>query len=116
MIQRAVTECTISAAHHLPNYSGKCKAVHGHSWKIVVEIEGEVNEETGMVLDFVKVKEVINKYDHTDLNNFLENPTAENLVELFLDELKKVYPEYESIRIKVYESEKSYTEGFIRRI
>jgi 6-pyruvoyltetrahydropterin/6-carboxytetrahydropterin synthase len=68
------------ASHQLPNYDGACANLHGHRWNVELTIEGEVNKETGMVIDFKKVKEVINSYDHAHLNLCCSNPTAENLV------------------------------------
>lgn len=75
----------IAGAHHLPNYDGKCSNIHGHTWTIEVGIEGPVDHTSGMVIDFVKLKEglqsLIDKLDHHDLNETIYNPTAENIVE-----------------------------------
>ena len=84
------------AAHYLPGYEGKCSTLHGHSWKLEVKISGLVDPNTGMVVDFVQLKnlvndEIISKLDHTCLNESLDgemedlhgtvNPTCENLLE-----------------------------------
>jgi len=63
--------------------------LHGHTWKVEVWLEGEVDPETGMVVDFGEVKYQIDLLDHTTLNwvlpvEFLP-PTAENLVKYFLE-------------------------------
>lgn len=79
------------AAHHLTNYHGKCERVHGHSYKLEITVEGPV-QENGMVIDFVILKnivgkKVIEKLDHHDLNNVLQNPSSENLVQWILEQL-----------------------------
>ena len=85
---------TFEACHHLPGYKGKCRRPHGHSYKLLVTVGDEVKK-NGMVIDFGKLKEIverkaINKLDHQDLNKIVNNPTAENLlswIEFQLDEL-----------------------------
>ena len=78
------------AAHYLPNYEGKCKNFHGHTWTLEVEVSSDEliqsGSEAGMVIDFGKLKEAVNrevigKLDHTLLNDTIENPTCENLLE-----------------------------------
>lgn len=72
------------AAHYLPYYQGKCNNMHGHTWTVDIELEGPVGEDTGMVIDFVKVKElmdpILERLDHAELNSFIDNPTCETLV------------------------------------
>ena len=53
-------EITFDSAHMLSNYDGKCNNLHGHTYKLQVTLEGQVNNESGMLLDFNKVKEVLN--------------------------------------------------------
>jgi 6-pyruvoyltetrahydropterin/6-carboxytetrahydropterin synthase len=71
------------AAHHLPDYPGLCSNVHGHSWQVEVVLIGKKDETTGMVVDFKWMKdvgeEILGLFDHQDLNDFLKNPTAENI-------------------------------------
>jgi len=71
----------IAAAHSLPGYEGKCGEIHGHTWRIEIEIEGEVRVGTCMVIDFKCLKEIvapiIETLDHSYLNDFIANPTAE---------------------------------------
>jgi len=84
-------EQTFASAHALRNYKGKCENVHGHNWKVQVVIEGEKLDETGLLVDFIDVKnlmaQVIEKLDHQHLNEippFDEiNPSAENIAEYF---------------------------------
>ncbi|MDR1049428.1 MAG: 6-carboxytetrahydropterin synthase QueD [Synergistaceae bacterium] len=76
-------EFTFDAAHHLVRYHGKCEALHGHTYRLAVTLEGTPDAE-GMVLDFTElsrtVKErVISRLDHSYINDILEQPTSENL-------------------------------------
>ncbi len=73
MIIEVVKEFTFDSAHYLPKHPGKCKECHGHRWALQVGFEGEVNPETGMVIDFGDVKRavqplIIDKLDHKLLN------------------------------------------------
>ena len=83
---------TFDSAHFLHNYVGKCANLHGHTYKLEVIIEGEVDE-NGMVVDFVDVdrvvKEVIiDKLDHRFLNDIIPQSTAENIVIWIWNQLK----------------------------
>jgi 6-pyruvoyltetrahydropterin/6-carboxytetrahydropterin synthase len=74
-----------AAAHRLPRYRGKCFNMHGHNYKLTVGIYGEPDAYTGILIDFndieTAVKEgVLDQCDHATLNDFIENPTAENIV------------------------------------
>src|SRR5213592_3496715 len=71
------------AAHQLPWHDGPCRNLHGHSYRLEITVEGPVGEQ-GMVVDFSELKTVvqrmvIDRYDHTYLNELLDNPTAELL-------------------------------------
>jgi 6-pyruvoyltetrahydropterin/6-carboxytetrahydropterin synthase len=77
-------EFKFSAAHKLTKYKGKCENLHGHTYKLTVVVEG-VRKEDGLVIDFVELKKIVNeniieKLDHAYLNDFFDNPTAENIV------------------------------------
>ena len=88
-----------SAAHYLEGYRGECGNLHGHNWKVVVCIKGEVLDAIGILVDFKVIKElvknaVMNRLDHKYLNQCIPaNPTAENISEWIFgqlsDELKK---------------------------
>lgn len=75
------------AAHHLPatEPDHPCHRVHGHSYEVIVAIEGELDEDRGWVVDFAAIDEatrpLIGQLDHRLLNDVegLENPTSENL-------------------------------------
>ncbi len=77
-------EFTFAAAHRLPRYQGKCFNLHGHNYRLVVALRGEPDPYSGIFVDFGDVetvvkKEVLDRLDHTNLNDTIENPTAENL-------------------------------------
>lgn len=80
---RVIRAFSFEAAHELPWHAGKCKRLHGHSYRFEVTVEGPLDD-NGIVIDFDDVKrvvqaEVIDRYDHQYLNDLLENPTAERL-------------------------------------
>jgi len=79
----------IAVAHRLDlPYQSKCTNVHGHNLKVTVVCRvKDGGLENGMVVDFSKIKEVVNQYDHSNLNRFLEQPTAENLAKLILEQI-----------------------------
>ncbi|MDH5445765.1 MAG: 6-carboxytetrahydropterin synthase QueD [Gammaproteobacteria bacterium] len=76
-----------AAAHLLRDYEGECSRLHGHNWKVEVEVIARVLNEVGMGVDFKDIKavtrEVIGSMDHQNLNDLPPfdkiNPTAENL-------------------------------------
>jgi 6-pyruvoyltetrahydropterin/6-carboxytetrahydropterin synthase len=77
-------EFNFAAAHLLPKHPGKCKNLHGHNYKLAVGLRGEPDAESGLVIDFGDVEDVVNaqvmtKVDHAYLNDFIENPTAEHI-------------------------------------
>ncbi len=82
-------EFTFEAAHRLPHVPDghKCGRLHGHSYRVVVGIEGEPEGRSGWVLDFSEigavVKPLVNELDHYYLNDIpgLENPTSELLAQ-----------------------------------
>ncbi len=96
-----------NSAHFLPGYDGKCQNLHGHTWYLEVAVEGRINGTSGMVMDFSKMKQIVNevvieRLDHHCLNDLVSNPTAENLCELIWGWLKP-YFNHELTRITVYE-------------
>jgi len=85
-------EFTFDAAHKLTKYHGKCEKLHGHTYKLQVTVEGQPDDE-GMVMDFVELKtlvtkKVLDKLDHSYLNDLLENPSAENIAVWIWEQLK----------------------------
>ena len=83
-----------SSGHYLRNYQGKCENPHGHNYKVSVTLRGETLDETGLLLDFKELKNilrpVIDYLDHqmiNDLEPFTTlNPSAENLARYFFDQ------------------------------
>lgn len=99
---RLCREFYFDAAHYIPNYKGKCEKLHGHTYKLEVVIEDGIKTD-GMVLDFAKIKEivettVIEKLDHRALNELFENPTAEHILEWIAARLTDKLPLY-SLRL-----------------
>jgi len=104
-------ERKIDAAHLLPDYDGPCRRLHGHSWKVIVELDGDINPETGMVIDFREIKKIIDALDHRYLNDFIGYPSAENLVNYFIDRfLALKLQNIEKVLVRVYESEDCFVE------
>ncbi len=76
-----------AAAHLLRDYPGVCNRLHGHNWKIEVQVTATRLDKVGMGVDFKDMKqatrEVIDKLDHRNLNDLepfkTVNPTAENI-------------------------------------
>lgn len=93
------------AAHFLKGYKGKCEKVHGHTFKVEVQIEVNELDQTGLGIDFSIIKEKLSQIlpDHTLLNEIYDfNPSSENLARKFYKELKKEFPVKE---VTVWESE-----------
>jgi 6-pyruvoyltetrahydropterin/6-carboxytetrahydropterin synthase len=80
----------LDSAHFLPGHQ-KCGALHGHTYRVEVIIEGE--NRTGMILDFGDLKTVLREtlalYDHKLFNDFLEYPSVENICELIHKSLRE---------------------------
>ncbi len=76
-------EFTFDSAHFLPSYNGKCEAMHGHTYRLQVTVDGPLNKE-GMVIDFALLKKlvkekVLEKLDHKLINDIIEVASAENM-------------------------------------
>lgn len=128
------SEHSFDAAHFLSGYKGKCSNIHGHRWRVVVEIKGESlsedKQKRGMLVDFGElkhyVKEMCDSMDHSliyekdslktaTLAAFAEEkfktievdfrPTAENFSRYFFEELKKKGLAVH--RVEVYETGKN---------
>ena len=102
-------------AHHLNGYPGACQNLHGHNWKIRVQLVTQKTDEIGMAIDFKVVKqhlnELMDKFDHQHLNNLEwfknQNPTSENIARVIYYELKKAF-ENEDVtmnEVEVWESD-----------
>jgi 6-pyruvoyltetrahydropterin/6-carboxytetrahydropterin synthase len=124
--------------HRLPEHFGQCKNIHGHSYKMMVEFDGELNNNE-MVIDYYDVEKIVNpiieKLDHTFMVNkndkvvieFLEKmnskkvvvdfqSTVENICLYLLDEIKKTkLPEnVNEVKVRVYETSDDYAEETLK--
>jgi 6-pyruvoyltetrahydropterin/6-carboxytetrahydropterin synthase len=94
-------EKTISAAHYLRDYKGPCERLHGHNWKVRVEVNARQLNEIGIAIDFEELEKltwkVIGPFDHQNFNELAPfdklNPTAENIVKYIYDKLNSILPE-----------------------
>ena len=104
-----------ASAHFLRGYEGKCKTLHGHTWKVELVIESDKLVKIGMVADFAVVKKQLRDFleelDHVHLNDlpyFKEiNPTTENLAKYIFDEFPKRYGLIRLKRVTVWESDQA---------
>lgn len=96
MFEVSVDE-SFAAAHNLRNYHGKCEDLHGHNYKVRVTLAGKELDASGLLYDFVHLKQVIQgvirSLDHKYLNELKPfealNPSAENLARYIYDETAK---------------------------
>ncbi len=101
---RLDVEFYFAAAHRLPRYEGPCFRMHGHNYRFFVGLEGEVDPRTGMIADFGEVKRIVQeqvlaRVDHRDLNDVLENPTAENIARWIWEVLEPHVPGLAEVRL-----------------
>lgn len=121
-----------NAAHRLHNnlwskemnkdVFGKCnnENYHGHNYELEVKIIGEIDIETGFVMDAKILKQlikesVLDKYDHRNLNLDVDdfknlNPTAENIAKVIYEKLRLQINDQYEIKIKLYETERNIVE------
>lgn len=117
-------EFTFDAAHHLHAYEGKCKNMHGHTYKVVFGISGKPDE-IGITVDFGQIKEIWKSaiepfLDHRYLNETLPpmNTTAENMVVWLYEQMEQALMQHEVFTqqetrtefVRLYETPTSYAE------
>lgn len=94
---------TFEASHRLPLHDGKCARLHGHSWRVEVQVAGDAlhagGPQSGMLVDFYRIGEPLRRLvdahlDHYHLNDStgLENPTSEELARWIYDRLAHEVP------------------------
>jgi 6-pyruvoyltetrahydropterin/6-carboxytetrahydropterin synthase len=84
-----------ASAHTLRDYPGACARMHGHNWKVEVEVQASQLDAIGMGVDFKVIKRatrgIAERLDHRYLNDLEPfawiNPTAENIAAYFHREL-----------------------------
>ena len=111
---------TFEASHNLPHHKGACHNLHGHSYKLEVTVGGSINSDhespqCGMIIDFKNLKDIIEKvagkYDHSYLNDFFPNPTAEIMVRKIAKDISLYLPEGSVlVSCKLWETATSYAE------
>lgn len=121
-----------NAAHRLYNPTwtdeknnqifGKCNNpnFHGHNYELIVQVTGEVDPDTGYVIDLKYLsdliqQEILNKFDHKNLNLDTEefkntNPTAENIAVVIWRILRQHLAAQYDLKVKLYETERNFVE------
>lgn len=121
-----------NAAHRLYNpdwtfeeneaFFGKCNNpnFHGHNYEVVVKVTGEIDPQTGYVVDMKQLsglikEKVLAKFDHKNLNLDTEefkhlNPTAENIAKVIWEILRPELDQALDLKIFLYETERNYVE------
>lgn len=119
-----------NAAHRLfnPKWSdeknaevfGKCSNphYHGHNYELIVSVTGEVDKETGFVMDLSILRELIKSeieeaFDHKNLNVEVEefknlNPTVENIAVVIYNKLRDKIRTSLDISVTLYETPRNY--------
>lgn len=78
-----------ASAHQLRGYKGKCENIHGHNWKVVLNVRGGKLNDIGLLIDFQDLKAILKKItnylDHVNINEIEPfdriNPSSENIAE-----------------------------------
>lgn len=121
-----------NAAHRLynPNWSfekneevfGKCNNPnwHGHNYELEVKVTGEIDPETGYVIDLKILKDIIkeavtDRFDHRNLNLDTEefknlNPTAENIVVVCYNLIRQRLDDKFELHVRLYETPRNFVE------
>ena len=99
---------------------GKCSNpnFHGHNYNLIVSVTGEIDQETGFVMDLSILRRLIKSeieeaFDHKNLNIEVEefknlNPTAENISVVIYNKLRKHIPNHLDLKVKLYETERNF--------
>ena len=105
----------MAAAHFIEGHEGKCKNLHGHTWKIEVTVISEKLNDIGMVADFAvlkkKLRGTLNETDHVCLNDlpFFKGapPTTENIARYIYQNFSAAIGPLDLKRVRVWESDTS---------
>ena len=135
MLTRIAKDFRWEMAHRLPEHTGGCRNVHGHSYRMWVELAGEPDEQ-GMVLDYFELQQMVAplvaEIDHaflcdrsdTLIVNFLESSglkavyvnfptTAENIAAWFFEQLSPLFSPMKhlrELRVRIQETERTFAE------
>jgi len=121
---------TFDSTHYTRGSSEKCLNLHGHTFQLDVEIEGEIDPRTGMVIDFTDVKntvkEILEDYDHKiiipqkDSGNIILSGPFHRYIKtidypeatteyIALDIARRLYEKFKmKLRVKLYEGKRNY--------
>lgn len=112
-----------ASAHTLRDYPGDCRRMHGHNWKLEVEVTANRLDDTGMGVDFRVIKnaarDLAKTLDHYYLNDIPPfdkiNPTAENIAAYFYGGLSQTLnkPDLRVSAVTLWETDRAcvrYTE------
>lgn len=121
-----------NAAHRLHNPEwndqknetvfGKCSNpnYHGHNYELIVKVTGEIDPETGFVIDLkelhdLMLAEIVERFDHRNLNeDCVEfknlNPTAENIAIVIYNLLRPKINAEHDVQIRLYETDRNFVE------
>ena len=119
-----------NAAHRLyrPDWSdeknarvfGKCSNpnYHGHNYELIVSVKGDIDPETGFVIDMKVLKDIIKSeveeaFDHKNLNLELAefanlNPTAENIVVVIWTKIRAQIDSKHELEVTLYETPRNF--------
>lgn len=121
-----------NAAHRLNNPElsdrdndaifGKCNYpnYHGHNYELIVKVTGEIDRQTGYVMDMKTLKDLVwkhalSRFDHKNLNLDTEefktlNPTAENIAVVIYNLIRPHIDTDKDLKITLYETERNFVE------
>lgn len=86
---RVAVKCDSAHKLSLP-YESRCNNLHGHCWHVGIEVEGPLGDFDDMLIDFSEIKKYMKQFDHCYFNDFIPNPTAENLARLWAQNIYKL--------------------------
>ena len=96
MVYQISVEQHFDAAHFLRGYKGKCEALHGHRFRVVVRVAAAALNDIGLAYDFTDLKQhlggIIARFDHVCLNDVAPfdeiNPSSENIARTVYHQLE----------------------------
>jgi 6-pyruvoyltetrahydropterin/6-carboxytetrahydropterin synthase len=131
MTSRIYKQAHFDASHRLLHYQGKCANLHGHRWLVEVWIEGTVDSQSGILVDYNEIRSVVDHFDHQIILNENDpmvacvgrfqsvittcgDPTSELLAAIIRDQVNSLCRasggDARVVRIRVWESDTCYAE------